>query len=132
MRNEIKPLPIDVVAAVLKHENKFLIAKRNSSQSFPLKWEFPGGKVEKGESFEKALIREINEELTVEIKVLEKIGLKLVNDKMLNISVHYFYGKICSGVIKLTEHTDFKWVKKNDFKSYDFIIGDKEILPLIL
>ena len=120
------------IGIVINDLGKALIAQRTYEQSMGGLWEFPGGKVEKGESFEKALIREINEELTVEIKVLEKIGLKLVNDKMLNISVHYFYGKICSGVIKLTEHTDFKWVKKNDFKSYDFIIGDKEILPLIL
>ena len=74
LKKHIKLKEIDVVAAVLKDKKNFLIAKRGFNQSFPSKWEFPGGKVEKGESFQNALIREIKEELNVTINVLKKIA----------------------------------------------------------
>ncbi len=116
---------------VIRNKKKFLIAKRGLSQSFPSKWEFPGGKVEKDESFQDALIREIKEELSVEINVLEKISSESVEDNKMTININYFYAEINSGIIELTEHSDFRWIDKSDFKSYDFIIGDERILPLI-
>ena len=131
MKKRVKPKSMEVVAAVIRHKKKFLIAKRGLSQSFPSKWEFPGGKVEKDESFQDALIREIKEELSVEISVLEKISSESVEDNKMTININYFYAEIHSGIIELTEHSDFRWIDKSDFKSYDFIIGDERILPLI-
>ena len=131
MRKRIKPKSMEVVAAVIRNKKKFLIAKRGLSQSFPSKWEFPGGKVEKDESFQDALIREIKEELSVEINVLEKISSESVEDNNMIINIHYFYAEIHSGLIDLTEHADFRWINKSDFNSFDFIVGDERILPLI-
>ena len=99
MKKLIKPREMDVVAAVLKDKEKFLIAKRGDNQSFPSKWEFPGGKVEKGESFENALIREIKEELNVNINVLKKIASEKVEVNNVIISIHYFYAEIISGAL---------------------------------
>ena len=65
-----------VVAAVIKKDNKYLIAQRNRNKHFAFYWEFPGGKVDKGETFEIALLREINEELSIGIKILKKYHLR--------------------------------------------------------
>ena len=131
MKKLIKPREMDVVAAVLKDGEKFLIAKRGDNQSFPSKWEFPGGKVEEGESFKSALLREIKEELNVNINVLKKIASEKVEVNNIIISIHYFYAEIISGAVELVEHSDFKWVVKSDFNSFDFIIGDERILKFI-
>ena len=106
---------IDVVAAIIKQGSLFLIAKRSVKQNFSLKWEFPGGKVENNESFENALVREIKEELCVKVKVLEKLAVEFIEDKENNLAVHYYYAKIESGVVRLIEHSDYKWVRKSDF-----------------
>ena len=131
MRKRIEPKSIEVVAAVIRNKKKFLIAKRGSSQSFPSKWEFPGGKVEKYESFQDALIREIKEELSVEINVLEKISSESVEDNNMIINIHYFYAEIHYGLINLSEHADFKWIVESDFNNFDFIVGDERILKFL-
>ena len=66
---------INVVAAVIKNKNLYLIAQRNRNKHLGLKWEFPGGKVEKNETFHDALIREIREELNVDIHIIMVIML---------------------------------------------------------
>ena len=131
MKKLVKPKEMDVVAAVLKDGEKFLIAKRGDNQSFHSKWEFPGGKVEEGESFKSALLREIKEELNVNINVLKKIASEKVEVNNEIISIHYFYAEIISGAIELIEHSDFKWITKSDFTSFDFIIGDERILKFL-
>ena len=65
---------IDVVAAVIKKENKYLIAQRNRNKHFAFHWEFPGGKVDNEETFENALQREIKEELSINIKIYKKVS----------------------------------------------------------
>ena len=66
--------PKDVVAAIIKKDNSYLIAQRNKNKYMGLKWEFPGGQVEPNETFHEALSREIQEELNIDINVGEKIG----------------------------------------------------------
>ena len=123
---------VEVVVGVIRNLSEdIFITKRQKNQFMPGFWELPGGKVEKDESFQDALIREIKEELSVEINVLEKISSESVEDNKMTINIHYFYAEIHSGILELTEHSDFRWIDKSDFKSYDFIIGDERILPLI-
>jgi ADP-ribose pyrophosphatase len=64
----------DVVAAIIIKDNKYFIAQRNRNKHLGLKWEFPGGKVEKNETFENALKREIKEELNIDILIKNKLG----------------------------------------------------------
>ena len=64
----------NVVAAIIKKNNQFLIVQRNKNKHLGLKWEFPGGKVQENEIFEKALLREIKEELNIAIIIHEKIA----------------------------------------------------------
>ena len=81
---------IDVVAAVIKKNNKYFIAQRNRQKHFAYHWEFPGGKVDPDESFENALKREINEELSIKIKIKNKIASEKHVDDKINVEVHYF------------------------------------------
>ena len=123
--------PINVVAAVILKENLYLITKRNRNKHLGLKWEFPGGKVEENESFQKALIREILEELNIIIDIKRKVAEEYYMDKKINVKIHYYLCSIKQGNIKLFEHEAYAWVKKQNMYQYDFVIGDKKIIPLI-
>ena len=120
--------PATVVAAIIKKDNLYLIVQRNKHKYLGLKWEFPGGKVESGETFEEALLREIDEELSIVINVYEKIAEEKYKDNKIDIILHYFLCSHKSGTIKLNEHEDFSWIEKKDFAKYDFAEGDGNIL----
>ena len=96
-----------------------------------LKWEFPGGKVDPGETLIEALSREIHEELNINIRVHEKLAQEKYKDNEINIVLHYFLCSIIDGTIKLNEHEAMKWVEKKDFDKYDFVEGDGNITSLI-
>ena len=121
----------NVVAAILKKNNQFLIVQRNKNKHLGLKWEFPGGKVQESETFEKALLREINEELNITIIIHEKIAEEKYNDDKIDIVLHYYLCSHKSGAMELSEHEAFSWVEKKDFFKYDFVEGDGNIIFLL-
>ena len=114
---------IDVVAAVIKKDNKYLIAQRNRNKHFAFYWEFPGGKVDIGETFEIALQREIEEDLSIGIKIYKKISSQIHKDDKINVKVHYFLCEHSAGKIILSEHEDLKWVTKKELYSYRMAPG---------
>ena len=118
----------NVVAAIIKKNNQYLIVQRNRNKHLGLKWEFPGGKVHDNETFEEALSREIKEELNITIHMYEKITEEKYKDEKIDIVLHYFLCSQKSGTIKLNEHEDLAWVEKKDFDKYDFAEGDGNIL----
>ena len=121
----------NVVAAVIRKNNKYLIVQRNRKKHLGLKWEFPGGKVKKNETFEKALLREIKEELNIIINLHDKIAEEKYKDEKIDILLHYYLCTQVGGTIQLIEHEDLAWVEKKDFKYYDFAEGDKNILLML-
>ena len=121
----------NVVAAIIKKDNHFLIVKRNRKKHMGLKWEFPGGKVEKNETFEEALLREIKEELNIKIVLQDKIAEEKYKDEKIDIVLHYFLCTQEDGTIELNEHEDLAWVEKKDFDKYNFAEGDGNILALL-
>tara|TARA_B110000495_G_C22953966_1_gene558770 strand:- start:526 stop:903 length:378 start_codon:yes stop_codon:yes gene_type:complete len=121
----------NVVAAIIKKNNYYLIAKRNKNKHFGLKWEFPGGKVEINETYSEALSREIKEELDISIKINEKIAEEKYRDEKIDIILHYYLCSYLGGNIKLNEHEDFAWVEKKDLDKYDFVEGDRNIIVFI-
>ena len=123
--------PINVVAAIIKKKGYYFIAQRNKDKYMGLKWEFPGGKVDPGETLSEALSREIHEELNINIRVHEKLAQEKYKDNEINIVLHYFLCSIIDGTIKLNEHEAMKWVEKKDFNKYDFVEGDGNISSLI-
>ena len=122
---------IDVVAAVIKKNDFFLIANRSFEANSSGLWEFPGGKVEEKETFVSALIREIEEELSLKIQVGDKITSIDLKTSDKNISVHYFYALILSGQIILNVHSEFKWVERNQLESFKYIDGDRYVLEYL-
>ena len=119
---------VDVVAAVIKKDNLFLIANRSFGANSSGLWEFPGGKVEEKETFVSALIREIEAELSLKIQVGDKITSIDLKASDKHISVHYFYALILSGEISLNVHSEFKWVERNQLGSFKYIDGDRYVL----
>ena len=124
---------INVVAGIIRNnEDEILIAKRNFKKSQGGLWEFPGGKIEKNETREDAIIREIKEELDIEIKVDKYFGEKNFQypDKTINLIV--LDCEITNGKIKLLEHEDAKWVKTVELKNFEFAPADVFIVDKLL
>ena len=113
---------IDVVAAVIMKNDLFLIANRSFEDNSQGIWEFPGGKVEENETFTAALMREIKEELSLNIKVGNIIATIDLNKTDKNIYVHYYYAIILSGQISLNVHSEFKWVPHTQLKNFTYSI----------
>lgn len=122
---------VEVVAALIWNGEKFMICQRPVNKKRGLLWEFVGGKVEKGESKERALIRECKEELDIEIEVdSEFISTKhTYPDITINLTV--FNSRIVGGKPTLLEHKDLKWITKNEIPKYNFCPADVVILEKI-
>ncbi len=124
---------INVVAAVITDENnRILITQRNLKKSQGGLWEFPGGKIENGETREEAIIREIKEELDVNIKADQYIDEKVFNYPEKDINLIAMKCSIISGKILLKEHEDAKWVISSELVNYDFAPADEFIIDSIL
>ena len=123
--------PINVVAAIIKKKGSYFIAQRNKEKYMGLKWEFPGGKVDPGETLSEALSREIHEELNINIRVHEKLAQEKYKDNEINIVLHYYLCTLIDTNIVLSEHEAIEWVKKQDFLKYEFVPGDGDITSLI-
>lgn len=124
---------INVVAAVIQNEEgKILIAQRNLKKSQGGLWEFPGGKIEPNETKEESIIREIKEEMDIDIETKKFIDQKIFNYPDKDINLIAIECKQIKGDIKLNEHEDFKWVNKNELKNFNFAPADKFIINTIL
>ena len=123
---------INVVAAVIKDENeKILITQRNLKKSQGGLWEFPGGKIEPNETRENAIVREIKEELDIDIEVKSYLSEKVFNYPEKDINLIALECKKVSGDIKLLEHEDYKWVSKNELNNFQFAPADLFIIENI-
>lgn len=125
---EPKPILL-VVCVLLEHEGKVLGARRSEAMSLPLKWEFPGGKVEPGESLEQALRREIVEELGIEIELLESWPAeKQVLADGRQLELHPFLGRVLSGEPKAIEHHEIRWILPGEILELDWATADLNLV----
>ena len=122
---------IEVVAALIWAGDKFMICQRPVHKARGLLWEFVGGKVEKGETKEQALIRECQEELDVTLSVGD-VFMDVVHEYP-DITVHLtlFNATIAEGEPKKLEHNDIKWITPSEIQSFEFCPADEEILKKI-
>ncbi len=122
---------IEVVAALIWDDDKFLICQRPAHRGNPLLWEFVGGKVEPGETKEQALVRECQEELGITIRVGEAF-IDVVHQYPDNI-VHLtlFKAAIVEGVPQKLEHNDIQWITPAEIPQYKFCPADTEMLAKI-
>lgn len=117
---------IDVVAAVVEKEGKFLVAHRPVQKGGD--WEFPGGKVEPGETFFEALKREIAEELGVGIKPIRILSSYPKEIKGQTYSIHFVAATLESDRFTLSEHQECRWLEVSDIKNLTMSSVDKEFV----
>lgn len=114
---------IKVVAAIIQKENKILATKRGYGEFINM-WEFPGGKIEPGETKEEALIREIKEELNIEISV-DKFAIDIEYQyPNFYLFMSCFMCSIKEGSIELLEHNDGKWITKEELNTLNWLLAD--------
>ncbi|MFH1785446.1 MAG: (deoxy)nucleoside triphosphate pyrophosphohydrolase [Candidatus Micrarchaeota archaeon] len=123
-----------VVAAIIKKDNKILIVQRKTNcKREPNKWEFPGGKIEIGERPEQCLIREIKEELDLDIVVGELFGESSKKYEDEEIGISYYFAKLKNNnKPKLIECQDVRWVLLEELCTYDFASADMQIPRLLI
>ena len=119
---------VEVVAALIWENDKFMICQRPAHKARALLWEFVGGKVEPGETKEQALIRECLEELAITLSVGD-VFMDVVH-KYPDITVHLtlFNATISKGIPQKLEHNDIKWITVEEIDQFDFCPADTEIL----
>ena len=124
-------IPVEVVAALIWDNDKFMICQRPAHKARALLWEFVGGKVEPGETKEQALVRECLEELAVTLSV-GNVFMVVVHEYP-DITVHLtlFNATIAEGTPKLLEHNAIAWIKPSEIPLYNFCPADIEILKAI-
>ncbi|SDH10406.1 8-oxo-dGTP diphosphatase MutT [Winogradskyella thalassocola] len=117
-----------VAAAIIQKDNKIFIARRSPHKHLGGLWEFPGGKIEEGETDEECLYRELQEELGITINVKEFFMNNIHNYGNITINLKAYFCEIKSGEITLSDHDQYLWVLKNELDNYEFAPAD---LPFI-
>ncbi|HAM52217.1 MAG TPA: 8-oxo-dGTP diphosphatase MutT [Nitrospiraceae bacterium] len=119
---------IHVACAIIEGDGKVLSTQRSESMSLPLKWEFPGGKINEGEKPEECLKRELREELGVEVDIGYSLSSLTHYYPTFTVTLYPFVCKIIRGEIKLLEHKAFTWLSPERLHELDWAEAD---FPLI-
>lgn len=119
---------IDVTAAIIEKDGKFLIAKRKKGKHMEGRWEFPGGKIESGESPEDCLRRELKKELGIIADILDFVAESVFNYGDKEVRLLGYMVKYISGEFKLNAHDEIRWVFPREFGSLDIVEAD---LPFV-
>lgn len=124
---------IHVVCVILEgSEGKIFVARRPEGKALAGGWEFPGGKIETGESHTTALKREIKEELEIQIEVGAALPASSFDYDFGKVVLHPYRANIQSGVINLTEHSEGRWVSRKDLPCLNWVPADIPIMRALL
>lgn len=119
---------IKVICAIISFQNKTLVAQRSESMSLPLKWEFPGGKIEDGENEQKCIVREIKEELNIDIELISRLQPSKFNYPNISIELIPYTAKHIAGEVRLIEHKQFLLLEKDELLTLDWAAAD---IPIV-
>lgn len=122
----------EVAAALIWDGDKFMICQRPAHKSNALLWEFVGGKLEKGETKEEALVRECMEELGVTVSVGSEFFDIVHTYPDITVHLTLFNATISDGTPELIEHNDIRWITPEEIPQYSFCKADDEILKRIM
>ncbi len=123
---------ITVICGIITNaEGKIFIARRKKEKSLGGKWEFPGGKIEKDETQEECLQRELNEEFNMQVKVGEKLGENEHHYENFSIRLIAYNCEFISATYELIDHDAFEWVSKESLKNYELAEADIPLINLI-
>ncbi len=122
---------LEVVAAVIIKNKQIFCCKRGPKGECAFKWEFPGGKIEQGEKPEEALVREIKEELSCQIKITHFLTTIEHEYQTFTITMHVYLCELIDGTPLLSEHVEAKWCEAKRLSELDFAEADYKFLPLL-
>ena len=122
---------INVVAAAIEKDGKIFCAQRPEGKSLGGYWEFPGGKLEEGESPEEALIREIHEELNSQIEIISFVNEASYDYDFGTVVMKTFHARLVSGNLDLLEHQDSAWLEPNRLKTLNWAPVDRPAVELL-
>ncbi len=123
---------IHVACAIIEHKGKVLAAQRSASMSMPLKWEFPGGKIEPGEAPEECLRREVDEEIGISVDVVQALPLLTHHYDTFIVTLYPFVCTISSRDIILHEHAALTWLPPDELHSLDWAEADFPVIDFYL
>jgi 8-oxo-dGTP diphosphatase len=123
---------IRVVAAVIERGGRYLITQRRASAVLPLLWEFPGGRVEEGESDASALKREVNHRLGVDVHAGKLMSYVSHPYERYVVELYLYEGKLLEGDPSAVNVSDFRWVASEDFEAYSFTPADEASMSKLL
>lgn len=119
---------IEVTCAIILINKKILVVQRSEKMNLPLKWEFPGGKIENGEDDEDCIKREIHEELNIKVDLISRLTPSHYNYPNFSIELIPFIAKYLDGEINLIEHKQYLLLEKEKLKGLDWAEADIPIL----
>ena len=118
-----------VVAALILQDGKVLVCQRTKHQTMPLKWEFPGGKIETGEQPRDAMRRELDEELGIDAEVGDEVArIRHEYPNGAAVELRFFLVRKYRGELENRIFRDVQWAKPADLPSYDFLEADLELV----
>lgn len=123
---------IHVACAIIESGGKVLCTQRGEAMSMPLKWEFPGGKIDEGEAPEECLKRELLEELGIEAAVGQSLQQTTHQYSSFSVTLYPFICRIISGEITLHEHRAMVWLPKEELKNLDWAEADLPVIEAYL
>ncbi len=121
---------IEVVAAVIEKDNTYLATQRGYGE-FIHQWEFPGGKIEEGETREEALVREIQEELSLDIAIDDFLTTVHYEYEQFNLIMHCYLCHIVKGDMSLSAHEQIKWLEKENLRTVNWLPADVPVVVAI-
>lgn len=121
-----------VTAAAMVRNGRILIAQREAGSHMGLLWEFPGGKLEPDETPEECIVREIKEELDMEIEVLDIYKAVKFKYEEKDIMLLCYLCKLLKGEGKTLECNDFRWVKRDELTNFEFVPADLQIVEKLI
>lgn len=122
---------VRVCCAVIRRGDLYLVVQRAAHKSEALKWEFPGGKVEPGESDEACIAREIREELGLELQLHGRLRSSSLQGGSKTLVLVPFLATIASGVLTLHEHKDLRWVRAEELHRLDLSRADRDLIGIL-
>jgi 8-oxo-dGTP diphosphatase len=124
---------IEVAAGLIFDQDRLLVCQRHSRGSFPLKWEFPGGKLERGEGHEAALRRELKEELGIEAGfLLEIFRHEHIYPELVRVNLRFFRIENYSGEVKNRVFQQIRWVPVRELLELDFLEADLAVIQKLM
>ena len=132
MQNQKKK--VEVVAAVIMHNQKILCVQRSENKYAYIskKFEFPGGKMEEGETKKQTIIREIKEELNMDIIPIKELNTVEHEYPDFNLKMHSFISECLSTEVFLSEHIDYKWLSVSELETLDWAAADQPIVEQLI